>query len=374
MLNRRQFLGLAGAAASPLIGLGGCLPRMPFPRGAGPRNWHQFPADWDPVFGPPIQWFSRYGGPGDYEAHLRAGAAPGVDYDVPAGTPLVPPMGACLLRAGADRRGSRFLLLGSITQAPFQVGYGHLERSLLDGRYRAAGMASPQPGPVRVLDRGEIVAFSGNSGAGPPEYGGVQPPHLHFSAFWDDGKRPYQDLNPEKFGPDGGRPVFWDGETPLDTEPEARPFLLARALRDFERDGRGWEGTAAAAEARGTLLEFARSMGDPAPQKILESKAFQALKSHLREAVLEGKRFPPGSAAYRLMLKVFSYSTDPGQRVILTLPFIAPGLETVYRESVFEKGQFLTILPASARRLRQEGCPPGGLAIAGRRERKKKGE
>jgi len=45
------------------------------------------------------------------------------------------------------------------------------------------------------------------------------------------------------------------------------------------------------------------------------------------------------------MLKILSYSTDPSQKVILTLPFIAPGLETVYRKTIYEEGQFLTILP-----------------------------
>ena len=45
------------------------------------------------------------------------------------------------------------------------------------------------------------------------------------------------------------------------------------------------------------------------------------------------------------MLKILSYSTDPIQKVILTLPFIAPGLETVYRKTIYEEGQFLTILP-----------------------------
>src|SRR5512139_1876271 len=46
--------------------------------------------DWDPIYGPPIQWFSRYGGPGDFQGHIRGNATPGLDYDVPMFTPVVP--------------------------------------------------------------------------------------------------------------------------------------------------------------------------------------------------------------------------------------------------------------------------------------------
>jgi hypothetical protein len=38
---------------------------------------------WDRVYGPRIQDYSKYGGPGNYEGHMRGGATPGVDYDVP---------------------------------------------------------------------------------------------------------------------------------------------------------------------------------------------------------------------------------------------------------------------------------------------------
>jgi len=320
------------------------------------RNWHQSQADWDPVFGPPIQWFSRYGGPGNFDGHVRAGAAPGVDYDVPVGTPLVPALGACLAGMSEDWKGSRFVLMNSVSRPPFQVGYGHLDRAIVDSRYQTAKMPRPSSGPVRMLNRGEIIAFSGNSGLGPPEYGGVQPPHLHLSTFWDDGKNPYRNLNLEKYGPDGGRPVFWDGVTPLDTDPGMRLLLLSQALRDFEENGEEWKGTAEAAEARANLLEFTRSLGRPASQKILASKPFQALKAYLQRIVREQKRFVPGSAAYSLMLKVFSYSTDPGQEVILTLPFIAPGLEGLYRETIFEEGPFLKIPPEPEQRfLQKEG-------------------
>jgi hypothetical protein len=352
MMTRRRFLYQIIATLLGLSGLPGCFPRMPFSSASEVRNWHQSMADWDPVFGPPIQWFSRYGGPGNFDGHLRAGAAPGVDYDIPVGTPLVPSMMCYLIKVSEDWKGARFVLMSSVFHVPFQISYAHLERTMMDDRYRVAGDILKFLGKrIRVLSRGEIIALSGNSGRGPAEYGGVQPPHLHLSSFWDEGKGPYENLNPEKFGPDGGRPVYWDGASPLDVEPEKRVLLLGQTLRNLEEELSGWEKTREEEEAKETLLELSRSLGHPAPEKIQESKHFQTLKGYLKKTVLEQKKFGPGTGAYSLMLKIVSYSTDPRQEVILTLPFIAPGLERFYRRTVYEEGEFLTIAPPHSPRL-----------------------
>jgi len=45
------------------------------------------------------------------------------------------------------------------------------------------------------------------------------------------------------------------------------------------------------------------------------------------------------------MLKLLGYSTDEEQKVILTLPFIAPGLEKSYKKPVFEEGVFYRLVP-----------------------------
>ena len=177
------------------------------------------------------------------------------------------------------------------------------------------------------------------------EYGGVQPPHLHLSTFWDEGNNLYEDLNPEVYGPDGGRPVFWDGKTPLDGDAGKRFILLEETLRNFEEELSGWETTREIEEVKGSLLESYRSMEHSRPEKIQESEHFQGLKNYLKRIILKDKRFIPGTGPYSLMLKILSYSTNPKQKVILTLPFIAPGLEKIYRRAVYEEGRFLPLVP-----------------------------
>jgi hypothetical protein len=45
------------------------------------------------------------------------------------------------------------------------------------------------------------------------------------------------------------------------------------------------------------------------------------------------------------MMKIVGYSTDEKQEVILTLPFIAPGLEKTYKKPVYEGGPFYHLTP-----------------------------
>jgi len=96
--NRRDFLKKAGRAA-----LAGFLAGSSLSSCAGivgknleetlrSDHYAELTKNWDPIYGPPLQWFSRYGGPGDFEGHIHGGATPGLDYDVLKGTPLVPPM------------------------------------------------------------------------------------------------------------------------------------------------------------------------------------------------------------------------------------------------------------------------------------------
>lgn len=348
-ITRRELIKRAGTAALGfgLAGISGCAKTGQ--RGAfraGEKHSIPSAGDWDPIFGPPIQSFSRYGGVGDFEGHLRGGAAPGVDYDIPIGTPLVPSMTSYLVRIDQDRNGSRFVLMRSIFHPPFQVSYGHLGQRFVDKRYKVAGDVVKYLGePLRVLKRNEIIALSGNSGYGPREYGGVQPPHLHLSAFWDDEEKPYENLNPERYGPDGGRPIFWDGKTHLDVDPEKRLFLLFRTLQNFEEEMAEWPETQEISEVKGNLREFYRSLEGQEVANILSSKHFHDLRSYLKKATMEQKKFIPGTGPYSLMLKVVSYSTDPKQKVILTLPFIAAGLEKLYRSTVYEEGPFFHILP-----------------------------
>ncbi len=350
MFTRRNFLKGAGAAAagvglSALCGCAQVSPGLLFWVRKG-NNLPEPSGPWDPVFGPPIQWFSRYGGPGDFQGHIRGGAAPGVDYDVPEGTPLVPSMMSYLIQINQDRKGSRFVLMNSVFYPPFQVSYGHLGEMIVDEQFRVAGDISRFLGKrIRILNRAEIIALSGNSGLGPWEYGGIQPPHLHLSAFWDDGNYPYQNLDPEKLGPEGGRPIFWDGRVFMDAEPKKRLSLLNQTLQHLESEMAEWVEGEGLDDVKGNLREYSLSMGRLKDEDFLESKHFQDLKAYLKKSILEKKKFIPGSGPYSLMLKILSYSTDPRQKVILTLPFSAPGLETLYRKTRYKEGQFLTIRP-----------------------------
>jgi hypothetical protein len=348
-LTRRNFIRKVGSATLG-FGLGtlfGCTASRPniLSRG-GADGFHSSMEDWDPIYGPSLQWYSRYGGRSDFQGHRQGRAAPGLDYDIPTGTPLVPSMMSYLIQINQDRKGSRFVLMSSVYHPPFQISFGHLDQTLVDDRYQVPGKVFNFLGNrVRILSRGEIIALSGNSGLGPPEYGGIQPPHLHLSAFWDDGIHPYENLDPEKFGPDSGHPIFWDGRTHLDVEPEKRLSWLGRTLQDLEMELERWPEGDGIGEVKKNLLELNRSIENPVEGKILDSKYFQDLKAYLKKIVLEQKKFIPGTDPYSLMLKVMGYSTDPKQKVILTLPFIAPGLKERYHQTVFEQGQFLTILP-----------------------------
>jgi hypothetical protein len=206
-------------------------------------------------------------------------------------------------------------------------------------RYLGAG--------VRVLERGEIVALSGNSGFGPREYGYVQPPHLHLSLYYLNSKsNTMAYLDPEKHGIDGGKPVFWDGKTLLDVEVERRIALLEVTLSNLSEELRSWSETPELDQLKGTLMEHYKLSGSPKGKKILDSKQFQDMRALMKRVVLEGKRYPPGTGPYTLMLKILGYSTDEKQKVILTLPFIAPGLAKIYKKPIFEEGAFYHLVPS----------------------------
>jgi len=66
-------------------------------------------------------------------------------------------------------------------------------------------------------------------------------------------------------------------------------------------------------------------------------------RKNLKKITLEERKFPPGTGPYSLMLEILGYSTDENQKVILTLPFMAQGMEGIYRRPVYESGEFFTI-------------------------------
>ncbi len=293
--------------------------------------------DWDPIYGPSLRWSAKYGGPSNFDGHIRGGATPGIDYDVPIGTPVVPMKASYLRQATTDRHGSLYILLMDQNHPSYRICFGHLDRVLIDRRFLLTGKVMKSPGG-RPLRRKEIVAHSGNSGMGLIGNRFVQPPHLHVTLYFLNFKnRTMAYLDPEKFGLDGGRPVFWDGETDLDVGVEKRMAMLELVLINLEREIGSWEKTPEGEELAGKLLEHSRLMGRRQGRGILDSKHFHDLRAVLKKVTLKEKRFLPGTRPYSLMFKVVGYSTDVTQEVILTLPFISTGLRSVYKRPIFEE-------------------------------------
>ncbi len=303
--------------------------------------------NWDPIYGPPLQWFSRYQGPGDFQGHIRGNASPGVDYDVPMFTPVVPMTSSYLRQKTRDWKDTLYVMLADVFNPAYRVVYAHLDTTLIDEKFLLAGdVMRFLGGGARVLRRGEIFALSGNSGLGPMEYRWVQPPHLHVTLYYINFKtNTMVYLDPEKHGIDGGKPVFWDGETPLDGEANKRLLKLESTLSSFKEELDRWPESSDVEELRGRLMEFAHLLGDAKGRKILDSKHFQDMRALLKKVILQEKRYRPGTGPYGIMLKILGYSTEENQKIILTLPFIAPGLEVFYRKPVYEEGGFFNLIP-----------------------------
>ena len=353
--TRREFLerslkiafitGLSGFGSSGCAGLD--TSRKSLDEVLNPDYYAKLTKDWDPIYGPPIQWFSRYGGPGDFQGHLRGEASPGIDYDVPMYTPVVPVTTSYLRQRTRDPKGVLYVMLADIFNPAYRVVYAHLNDTLIDEKFLVSGevMRYLAEG-VRALGRGEIVALSGNSGLGPLEYRWVQPPHLHLSLYYINFKsNTMVYLDPDKHGIDGGKPVFWDGETFLDGQAEKRAQKLETTLRYFKDELEGWPMISELEELKGRLMEYYNALGQVKETRILDSKHFQDLRALLKRVTVEEKRYRPGTKPYTMMMKILGYSTDEKQKIILTLPFIAPGLERSYQKSIYEEGTFFNLLP-----------------------------
>lgn len=302
------------------------------------RNDHyeKFTGHWDPIYGPPIRWSSSYGGLSNFQGHIEGDATPGVDYDVLMDTPLVPMMASYLRQATKDEHGSLYILLVNKFHPSYRISYGHLNRIFPDRRYFLAGeVTRAEAEGVKPLTREQVVALSGNSGVGLLKNRFVHPPHLHITLYYlNIRNRTMAYLDPDKFGLDGGRPVFWDGETILDVQPEERISRLELTLENLEQELNLWPRISGLDEVEGNLMQYSRLLTGVKGKRILDSKHFQDMRTLLKRVTLEEKRFIPGTRPYSLMLKVVGYSMDEQQEIILTLPFIAPGPVNVYKKLV----------------------------------------
>lgn len=329
-------LGFGSMSQLPLGCTSGSVGRISRDEALWNDHYETFTKHWDPIYGPPIRWSSSYGGLSNFQGHIEGGATPGVDYDVLMNTPLVPMVTSYLRQATKDEHGSLYILLINKFHPSYRISYGHLNRIFPDRRYFLAGevMRAAAEG-VKPLTREQVVALSGNSGVGLLKNRFVHPPHLHITLYYlNIRNRTMAYLDPEKFGLDGGRPVFWDGETILDVQPEERISRLELTLENLEQDLNLWPRISGLDEVEGNLMQYSRLLTGVKGKRILDSKHFHDMRTLLKRITLEEKRFIPGTRPYSLMLKVVGYSMDEQQEIILTLPFIAPGPVNVYKKLV----------------------------------------
>ena len=301
-----------------------------------------------PIFG--VQILRGMYGFNDFKGHNSdhiGSTSPGVDYEMPGGTPTVPAAQGFLHSIGNHQYGGINIWLRHLPDTQYRTVYGHLSRTIVDKKFYH-GKSSTQ----RLIARNEIIALSGNSGQ---DRYGIMPYHLHFglqkwnysknkSAFIDPD---IQGPDPDGAGPDRGLPVYWDGKTKLDFDPEVRHMYLERTVKELGKEMESMpKGDHDLEELKGNLNEDLRLMGSIGSRKIADSFNFQNMREMLKnvtlDAPLDGLMYKPGDPIYSIMLRIVGYSTPEKQKIIFTLPYIAPGLEHLYKEPVLEDGQFLS--------------------------------
>jgi hypothetical protein len=167
------------------------------------------------------------------------------------------------------------------------------------------------------------------------------PYHLHFGLEkWDPITKKGEFLDPEKYGIDGGKLVFSDGETNLSIRAEQRLSVLEKVLGGFGNRLQAWRDNELQ-ELKGNLDNYYNKFKDSKGTKILDSKHFIDMKNLLKKVTLEQKKYIPGTKPYSMMLKIVGYSTDERQPIILMLPYIAPSLVSKYQKSVYTEGKLI---------------------------------
>jgi len=333
-IDRREFLYVssiltAGGAATLAFGCFARNVKESF------DNYPELTKEWDPVFGPPVAHGKFYHGRHDFKGHKSnseyGATSPGVDYDVPIGTPIVPTSNSLLRKLTTGSRGAKTIWLRDKEKRWYWSVYSHLSRYIIDNRYKKLLKGHDQ----RLIKRNEIIALSGSSGT--PE------PHLHLGLYHID--YPMMDreyVDPEKYGIDGGKLVFWDGKTDLDKKFYPRVEALERTIKDLEQELATWkEVNHDKEELRGNIKEHGRFLRDNNWIEILDSNHFDEIKKLLKRVTLEEKTFIPGTEPYSLMLKVLGYSAEEKQEIIQTLPFISPNLVSLYKEPIYKEGEFV---------------------------------
>ncbi|MFP6734777.1 MAG: hypothetical protein VB959_13155 [Rhodospirillales bacterium] len=225
----------------------------------------------------------------------------------PSGTPIVPI--AKSLAAGDGRRRYNAVHLVH-DHRPVESTYWHLSEVR-----RAPEL---EYGRLEYMDLFPVIGFSGRTG--------TTVPHLHLSirAIM---LHPEMEIDLLKAGIDGGRPVYWDGQTKIISDFGTR---ILGAKRKLLQD---WTLT--------QVNELLKTPNELDKKTKIELKARSgsiiALREYLAFRVLQKKvsrrgknyEFMPGSIMYSLMLETHNKTTD--QYFTGMLPFIFPSLKHLYQ-------------------------------------------
>ncbi len=292
---------------------------------------------WDPTYGANFLFVDKYGGRADFEGHKSGGATDwGIDHKMPVGIPLVPATPTNFIKTDYDdRRSLNAVLQPSHVKGPgfppdyiYNLLHGHLSEVFVG----ELGKTYRPPWIMPALSQDTIFARSGATGNGftfKPDMS----PHLHFSLskFYLKSRKK-EKIDPEKYGPNKSRPVYWDGETILCMPKERRVYILELTLAkdNFEELLKWPQGNHEMHELRGNILEYHRQMGDVKGTKILDSVPFQNMRESLVKKILEApleerRAYVPGTEPYSLMLKIVGYSSMDQEPIIL-LPYPSPDL------------------------------------------------
>ena len=307
------------------------------------QKYAEITKNWDPIYGPDLLWWGPYGGTANFEGHKKnpTGAmGPGTDYSVPIGTPLIPACTSSFVWRGLGKHGGLCEKTSSIANPRYMLIYVHLDEAILNEAFDNDRTKFKEGKPFRALLQNEIIALSGDTGRAPPGQSRL-PSHLHVSLGYEKIGSDRLDLDYEKYGLDGNKPIFHDAKTNITVNIQDRLERLNEKLETFKEELAGWPKELE--EIKGTLEDLYNKMGDVKGQQIVDNKHFQEMRALLKKKTLEDKTYTPGTKPYSLMIAIMTYSMVPpysNQEVVLFLPFIAPAIAQKYKKVFYENGPF----------------------------------
>ena len=335
-------IGVISAAFATGIGLSDLLGCVGVEVKPGEENIQNFlqdydkrTKDWDRVFGPSLLMSLEFGGLANFKGHLGHRyqyETPGVDYEIHTGTPLVSPLESTFHKTEYHRYAG---LLGwyHSSNKSCKISFVHLSRSLIPEKYKVNNQDAVQIS----FPRNVIIALSGSPADAPRD--SLNIPQLHLGMHTGSQEN-YGFVDPEQYGPDKGKPIYWDLETDLDMVSTARLMGLEKTIKGIPQELESWpQGEHDLDELKGNISEYYGRIGNATRMEILDSAAFHDMRALLKGEILEKSKTTkhvPGTRPYSLMLKTLGYSSID-QNFVLTLPFPSPDLAGLQLEGRLAK-------------------------------------